>query len=348
VEAVTDNYPILVAAAPLPVIQEQAECFRRYLADDANVFGAEFLEEQRRRLNAVYSYIKDRKIRAELSHCQRWVELRIGEWLGPTVHGQRHDLNSLPGKELSRDINDRHKHEFRFMAEHKEIVAGILENSPGEAITRAALITEIRESNLRECSPLQWSEEELARRERVEAGLTVVANLWGARDKLLLNWARSNDLLVRVDRISEWGNPFEMPADGGRDTVCDRYILHHLLQNPSLANKIHSLKGRVLACWCYPERCHGDYLAEWANEPDPSLFYLATRALALTDSLSKFVETVRPEDVWQVLKDYEKSALFANLRVIGDWVEQIKEKDRQGEKKTGQDSPRASPPPELP
>jgi hypothetical protein len=61
---------------------------------------------------------------------------------------------------------------------------------------------------------------------------------------------------------------------------------------------------------------------------DPNLFKLATRALALADNFSKFVETAQPQDVWQGLKDYEKSAFFANLRVIGDWidsVEQIKE-----------------------
>jgi hypothetical protein len=136
----------------------------------------------------------------------------------------------------------------------------------GEAITRAALIAEIRDSNLREHSPLHWSEEESARRERVEAGVTVVANLRGANDKYLLNWARFKGLLVRVNRSSEWGNPFKMPADGDRDTVCAHYALHYLSHKPSLLNKIHSLKGKVLACWCYPERCHGDYLAEWVNE----------------------------------------------------------------------------------
>jgi hypothetical protein len=190
----------------------------------------------------------------------------------------------------------------------------------------------IEESVLREQSPTQWSEEELARRERVEAGITVVATLRGARDKYLLNWAKSNGLLVRIDRNSnsKWGNPFETPADGDRDTVCDHYILHHLPYRPSLLTEIHSLKGKVLACWCYPERCHGDCLAELANKtgPEQKPLHLATRAIGLADNFSKFVETVQPQDVWQGLKDYEKSAFFANLRVIGDWidsVEQIKE-----------------------
>jgi hypothetical protein len=329
VEVVTDNYPILVPAAPLPVIREQAERFRRYLADDSNHFDGSWLEEQRRKLEAVHSYVRNRQVRAEVSQCQRWVELRIGEWLGPPNPGNRPDLTLSPGDKV--EIHPRHKHEFRLLAENKDVFVATLKKYEGEvAITRAALIAEIRDSNLGEHFPLHWSEEELARRERVEAGITVVANLRGARDKHLLDWAESKDLLVRVDRGSPWGNPFEMPADGDRDTVCDHYILYHLPYRPSLANKIHSLKGRVLACWCYPERCHGDYLAEWVN--DPSLFKLATRAIGLADNFSKFVETVQPQDVWQGLKDYERPAFFANLRVIGDWiesVEQIKEKDRQ-------------------
>jgi hypothetical protein len=58
---------------------------------------------------------------------------------------------------------------------------------------------------------------------------------------------------------------------------------------------------------------------------DPYLFKLATRALALADNFSKFVETVQPQDVWQGLKDYERSAFFANLRVIGDWIDSAKQ-----------------------
>ena len=321
-----DNYPILVPAAPLPVIREHAVWLKEYLADDANVFGAEFLEEQQRRLAAVYSYIKDRETRAELSHCQRWVELRIGEWLGPANPGDRTDLTSLLGNKV--EINPRHKHEFRLLAENRDVFLAILDKYQGEAITRSRLLAEIQDSILREDSPTQWSEEETARRERVEAGITVVANLRGARDKYLLAWAKSKGILVRVDRGSEWGNPSEMPADGDRDTVCDRYILYHLLQKPSLANKIHSLKGRVLACWCYPERCHGDYLAQWANETEPENFKLATQTLGVVAMFSEFTLSANLARMLAGLKDHEKLAFFANLRVIGDWIdsaEQIKE-----------------------
>jgi hypothetical protein len=57
--------------------------------------------------------------RAEISHCQRWVELRIEEWLGPAKEGFKGNQYSasLPGNEA--EINDRHKYEFHFLAENK-------------------------------------------------------------------------------------------------------------------------------------------------------------------------------------------------------------------------------------
>jgi hypothetical protein len=141
-ELVTDNYPILVAAAPLPVIREQAERFRRYLSDDSNSFDGSWLEEQQHRLDAVHSYIRNKRVRAEVSQCQRWIELRIGEWLGPAKIG-RPEKGSL--HEPSSEIHKAQKHEFRFLAEHKEIVADIMKKHRGREITRAALIAAIED-----------------------------------------------------------------------------------------------------------------------------------------------------------------------------------------------------------
>jgi hypothetical protein len=82
-----------------------------------------------------------KKLRAELSHCQRWVEIRIGEWLGPAKPPEETGgMRSSPGNDLERVINDRHKHEFRFLAENKGILRAILEDHKGVKITRAALL----------------------------------------------------------------------------------------------------------------------------------------------------------------------------------------------------------------
>jgi hypothetical protein len=102
---ITDNYPILVAASPLPVIREQAERFRRYLADDANEFGRNWLEEQQRRLDAVHSYVKSRQVRAEVSQCQRWVELRIGEWCATCAVRNQLELGNTAGGQESSELN---------------------------------------------------------------------------------------------------------------------------------------------------------------------------------------------------------------------------------------------------
>lgn len=105
----------------------------------------------------------------------------------------------------------------------------------------------------------EWTEDELDRRAIVEAGGTVVANLHQDADRALLAWARSAGRFVRIDRNSEWGNPFEIPADGDRDTVCDSFEIF-FPRKFSLHNRLDELRGKVLGCWCYPNRCHGNYL----------------------------------------------------------------------------------------
>jgi hypothetical protein len=105
-----------------------------------------------------------------------------------------------------------------------------------------------------------WLDDEVERREACAGGETVVANI--ERDLALLAWARRNDLMQKVDRSSVWGNPYVLDADGDRDEVCDLYE-RYLLTKRSL-NAVE-LGGKVLACWCYPLRCHGNHLADLAN-----------------------------------------------------------------------------------
>jgi hypothetical protein len=105
----------------------------------------------------------------------------------------------------------------------------------------------------------QWTENELNRRTVVEAGGAVVANMHQDSDRALLAWARSTGRFERIDRNSDWGNPFEMPHDGDRDTVCDSFEIY-FGRKYSLHDRVLGLKGKVLGCWCYPKRCHGDHL----------------------------------------------------------------------------------------
>jgi hypothetical protein len=99
-----------------------------------------------------------------------------------------------------------------------------------------------------------WLDDEKERKADALSGKTVYANQ--QRDKNLIQWAEKEGLAVRVDRGSKFGNPFILGDDGDRDTVCDAYENSYLPNKPSILKALPTLKGRVLICHCYPERCH--------------------------------------------------------------------------------------------
>lgn len=108
-----------------------------------------------------------------------------------------------------------------------------------------------------------WTDEERERRVAVQRGESIVVNQ--KTDERLIRWAQFEGLLVKVDRTSDWGNPYELDKDGDRDHCCDAYE-RHLIDKRSLLKRIPELKGKVLACWCDPARCHAHHLASLANE----------------------------------------------------------------------------------
>lgn len=108
-----------------------------------------------------------------------------------------------------------------------------------------------------------WTDSERERKKLVESGRTVVANK--RSDQRLIRWAMENGHFMPIDRGTQWGNPFVKDEDGDRDTVCNSFDVYLKLK-PSLQSKIVSLQGKVLGCWCYPERCHGNSLCDKANQ----------------------------------------------------------------------------------
>jgi len=108
-----------------------------------------------------------------------------------------------------------------------------------------------------------WRPDERERQSLCKAGRAVVAN--ASKDQNLILWAEQNGKAVRVDRGSKYGNPFILDADGDRDCVCENYEHNYIPLKPSILNSIEQLKGKVLICHCYPLRCHGDTLANFAN-----------------------------------------------------------------------------------
>lgn len=71
---------------------------------------------------------------------------------------------------------------------------------------------------------------------------------------------------VRIDRKTKWGNPFVLGSDGNRAEVIAKYR-QWIHTQPELMAALHELKGKRLGCWCSPESCHGDVLAELADTP---------------------------------------------------------------------------------
>ena len=150
----------------------------------------------------------------------------------------------------------------------------IAEEENGGKLTEAIVTRAVQETKPQPAasSPValvepKWSESELERKAIVEAGGAVVANMHADKDQSLLAWARQTGRFLRIDRQSDWGNPFEMPADGDRDTVCDSYEIF-FARKFGLHSRIAELEGKVLGCWCYPQRCHGDYLVSKLEGPD--------------------------------------------------------------------------------
>ena len=107
--------------------------------------------------------------------------------------------------------------------------------------------------------------DEEQRKADVLNGVTVVANQ--KSDKGLIEWAKENKLAVYIGRGSVYGNPFVISKQATRDDVCNDYEYKYLPFQPSIMAKLPELKGKVLLCYCYPERCHGDTLAALTSCP---------------------------------------------------------------------------------
>lgn len=70
---------------------------------------------------------------------------------------------------------------------------------------------------------------------------------------------------VLIDRRTRWGNPFVIGRDGDRAEVIAKYRTW-LMSQPDLLADLPELCGKVLGCWCKPDACHGDVLAELADK----------------------------------------------------------------------------------
>jgi hypothetical protein len=84
--------------------------------------------------------------------------------------------------------------------------------------------------------------------------------------KLVVHW-KNEPYDVFIARPSKWGNPFVLEQEGTRAEVIEKYR-QYILSSPELLKCLPELRGKVLGCWCSPKACHGDVLADLANQED--------------------------------------------------------------------------------
>ncbi|WP_036384005.1 DUF4326 domain-containing protein [Muricauda sp. MAR_2010_75] len=78
---------------------------------------------------------------------------------------------------------------------------------------------------------------------------------------------------VYIGRPSKWGNPFSHKEGTlakfkvtSREKAVEQY--REWITNGKgkhLLKDLHELKGKILGCWCHPQKCHGDVLVELVN-----------------------------------------------------------------------------------
>jgi hypothetical protein len=73
---------------------------------------------------------------------------------------------------------------------------------------------------------------------------------------------------IYCGRPSFFGNPFQIGRDGTRDQVIEKYREWFIkrLTNHVFRDRVSTLKGKRLGCWCKPFTCHCDVIAEYLNE----------------------------------------------------------------------------------
>jgi hypothetical protein len=63
---------------------------------------------------------------------------------------------------------------------------------------------------------------------------------------------------------SPWCNPFKI-INGNRDECLQKYEIYITAKINSSELCLDELRGKILGCWCKPEKCHGDILIKLLN-----------------------------------------------------------------------------------
>lgn len=86
---------------------------------------------------------------------------------------------------------------------------------------------------------------------------------WQDKSELHVYCGRNMSFYVPGTNKSIFHNPFSVKT---YDDKVFAMFLDYLIQSPKLLEEIKpKLKGRVLGCWCVPQRCHAHILASIAD-----------------------------------------------------------------------------------
>jgi len=86
---------------------------------------------------------------------------------------------------------------------------------------------------------------------------------------------------VYIGRGSKWGCPFTIIKDrptlakeivDSKEEALEKYR-EYVLSTPELMNSLHELEGKVLGCFCKPDKCHGDVLLELLEKEKLKKFF---------------------------------------------------------------------------
>lgn len=83
-----------------------------------------------------------------------------------------------------------------------------------------------------------------------------------AKDPSHLYIGRNMNFYVKGTFESKWKNPFTVKKHG----IDKCLILYEQLIRETLYDDLEELDGKVLGCWCKPNRCHGDILIRLLDE----------------------------------------------------------------------------------
>lgn len=65
-----------------------------------------------------------------------------------------------------------------------------------------------------------------------------------------------------------YGNPFPLRQGEARGATIERYkvwFLARVDQDPEFRSRVLALRDKTLGCFCSPNACHGDVMAEWID-----------------------------------------------------------------------------------